>query len=47
MAEILQIIEITAGDEIIEVGDIILTAGYDVTDAVLVNVTNYVPLGIS
>lgn len=45
MAEILQIIEITAGDEIIEVGDIILTAGYDVTDAVLVNVTNYVPLG--
>lgn len=46
MAEILQIIEITAGDEIIEVGDIILTAGYDVTDAVLVNVTNYVPLGV-
>lgn len=45
MADIVEIIEITAGDEIIEVGDIILTAGYDVKDATLVNVTNYVPLG--
>lgn len=45
MAEIIEIVEITGGDEIIEVGDIILTAGYDVTDATMVNVTNYVPLG--